>query len=104
MKRTALAIKQFFIKVIALQWIFAFVVFAVFLIEALYLGGARFYGRDSLLRQIREPETDPGPGTATEPDVERGQDGADGHGEREPLLAGSEPARPAQPAQSTRTE
>lgn len=77
---TALAIKQFFIKVIALQWIFAFVVFGVFLVEALYLGGARFYGRDSLLRRIREPEVESEAGVEGEADRER-----------EPLLAGPGP-------------
>ena len=52
----ALAVKQLAIKVIALQWIFAFVIFAVFLVESIYLSSTKYYGRDSLFRRIVEPE------------------------------------------------
>lgn len=56
--RLALAIKQLAIKVIALQWIFAFVIFAIFLVESLYLTSTRYYGRDSLLRRVAHPDGD----------------------------------------------
>ncbi|EAL84567.1 hypothetical protein KXW98_003290 [Aspergillus fumigatus] len=52
----ALAIEQLAIKVIALQWIFAFVIFAVFLVESIYLSSTKYSGRDSLFRRITEPE------------------------------------------------
>lgn len=52
----ALAIQQFDIKVISLQWIFAFVVFGVFLVGSFYTSSTRYYGRDSLFRRIVEPE------------------------------------------------
>lgn len=54
----ALAVKQLAIKVIALQWIFAFVIFATFLIESLYISSTKYYGRDSLFRRVAHPETD----------------------------------------------
>ena len=54
----ALAVKQLAIKVIALQWIFAFVIFAIFLVETLYLTGTKYYGRDSLFRRVAHPEVD----------------------------------------------
>lgn len=76
----------------------------MFLVEALYLGGARFYGRDSLLNRIREPETEPenehehehadieGQGQNA-PDIEHGRGDinasertAGGNRETEPLL------------------
>ena len=54
---TALALKQFAIKVISLQWIFAFVIFGIFIIESLYISSTRYYGRDSLFRRIAHPES-----------------------------------------------
>lgn len=54
----ALAVKQFAVKVIALQWIFAFVIFAVFFIESVYLSSTKYYGRDTLFRRVAAPETD----------------------------------------------
>lgn len=54
----ALAVKQFAVKVIALQWIFAFVIFAVFFIESVYLSGTKYYGRNSLFQRVAAPETD----------------------------------------------
>lgn len=52
----ALAIKQFDIKIISLQWIFAFVIFALFVVGTFYTSTTRYYGRDSLFRRIVEPE------------------------------------------------
>lgn len=54
----ALAVKQISIKVIAFQWIFAFVIFAVFLVVSLYISGTKYSGRDSLFRRVAAPETD----------------------------------------------
>lgn len=53
---SALAVKQFAIKIIALQWIFAFVIFAVFLVGSLYVSGTVYTKRDILFRPIVEPE------------------------------------------------
>lgn len=55
---SALAVKQISIKVIAFQWIFAFVIFAVFLVVSLYISGTKYSGRDSLFRRVAAPETD----------------------------------------------
>ncbi|KAL1996356.1 hypothetical protein VTN49DRAFT_121 [Thermomyces lanuginosus] len=52
----SLAVKQFAIKIIALQWIFAFVIFAVFLVGSLYVSGTVYTKRDILFRPIVEPE------------------------------------------------
>ncbi|KAB8245870.1 hypothetical protein F9C07_13396 [Aspergillus flavus] len=52
-----LALKQIAVKTIALQWIFAFVIFAVFLAESLYITGTKYTGRDVLLRRLTHPET-----------------------------------------------
>lgn len=54
----SLAVKQISIKVIAFQWIFAFVIFAVFLVVSLYISGTKYSGRDSLFRRVAAPETD----------------------------------------------
>ncbi|KAF9892338.1 hypothetical protein FE257_002115 [Aspergillus nanangensis] len=53
-----LALKQFAIKTIALQWIFAFVIFAVFFVESLYISAAKYSGRDILFRKLVHPSTD----------------------------------------------
>ncbi|OJJ46390.1 hypothetical protein ASPZODRAFT_166663 [Penicilliopsis zonata CBS 506.65] len=53
----SLAVKQIAIKVIALQWIFAFAIFAAFLVLSLYISSTKYYHRDSLLRRIAEPES-----------------------------------------------
>jgi hypothetical protein len=52
-----LAIQQVSIKIIALQWIFAFVVFGVFLSVSLYISTTKYTGRDSLFRRIAHPES-----------------------------------------------
>lgn len=52
----ALAVKQFATKIDNLQWIFAWVVFAVFVVESFYGLSTRFAGRDALLRRIAEPD------------------------------------------------
>lgn len=54
----ALALRQFAIKIIGLQWIFAFVVFGVFLVVSLYISATKSTGRDSLFRRVAHPETD----------------------------------------------
>jgi hypothetical protein len=53
----ALALQQISIKIIALQWIFAFVVFGVFLASTLYISTTKYTGRDSLFRSIAHPES-----------------------------------------------
>lgn len=53
----ALAVKQFSVKIIALQWIFAFVIFGVFLVTSTYVASTKYYGRDSLFRRIAAPES-----------------------------------------------
>lgn len=53
---TALALKQFAIKIIALQWIFAFTIFAVFFVGSLYISTTKYVNRDVLFRRIVEPE------------------------------------------------
>ncbi|KAJ5631603.1 uncharacterized protein N7484_011703 [Penicillium longicatenatum] len=53
----SLAIQQFSIKIIALQWIFAFVVFAVFTVVSLYISTTKYTGRDSLFRRVAHPES-----------------------------------------------
>lgn len=52
----ALAVKQIGIKIIALQWIFAFVIFAIFLLVSLYISTTKYSGRDSLFRRVAAPE------------------------------------------------
>lgn len=52
----ALALRQIAIKIIALQWIFAFVVFAVFLVTSIYISTTKYYGRDSLFRSVAHPD------------------------------------------------
>lgn len=54
----SLAIKQFDIKIIALQWIFAFVIFAVFLLGSLYISTVLYYDRDVFFKRVVEPEPD----------------------------------------------
>jgi uncharacterized membrane protein YfhO len=53
----ALALRQISIKIIALQWIFAFVIFAVFLVVSLYISTTKYTGRDSLFRRVAQPES-----------------------------------------------
>jgi len=64
----SLAVEQFEIKIISLQWIFAFVIFAVFLFDSLYVSTLVWTQRDIFFRIVSE-ETDR---------------------EREPLLTGQE--------------
>jgi len=51
----ALALKQLAIKVIALQWIFAFVIFGVLLVLSIYVSTGRYYQRDLLFRPVATP-------------------------------------------------
>lgn len=53
----ALAIQQLSIKIIALQWIFAFVVFAIFLVVSLSISSSKYAGRDSLWRRVAHPDS-----------------------------------------------
>jgi hypothetical protein len=52
-----LAVEQFAIKIIGLQWIFAFVIFAVLLVGSLYVSSAVYSNRTLLLVRIVEPES-----------------------------------------------
>lgn len=52
---TALAIKQFSIKIISLQWIFAFVIFGVFFVTSLSTSVAKYHNRDFFFRSAAEP-------------------------------------------------
>lgn len=54
---TAFAVKQFDIKADNLQWIFAWVAFAVFVVEALYALGTTSTGRNAFLRRTGEPDS-----------------------------------------------
>lgn len=53
----SLAVKQFDVKIIALQWIFAFVIFAVFLVGSIYVSSTTYAGRNLWLRRVVEPES-----------------------------------------------
>ncbi|KAJ5734287.1 hypothetical protein N7493_003073 [Penicillium malachiteum] len=53
----SLAVQQFSIKIIALQWIFAFTIFGVFLFVSLYISTTKYAGRDSLFRRVAHPES-----------------------------------------------
>jgi hypothetical protein len=53
----ALSLKQIAVKTIALQWIFAFVIFAIFLAESLYISSTKYTGRDVLFRKLTHPES-----------------------------------------------
>ncbi|KMP06888.1 hypothetical protein DIZ76_014111 [Coccidioides immitis] len=52
----SLALKQFSLKIISLQWIFAFIIFGIFLVSSLYSSSTRYYKRDFFLRSLVEPE------------------------------------------------
>lgn len=54
----ALALKQLSLKIISLQWIFAFVIFSLFLVSSLYSSTTRYHKRDFLFRRVAEPEAD----------------------------------------------
>lgn len=54
---TALALRQIAIKIIALQWIFAFTIFGVFTAVSLYVSTTAYTGRDSLFRRVAHPES-----------------------------------------------
>jgi hypothetical protein len=53
-----MALKQVKIKAFALQWIFAFVIFGVFLVSSLYAHMTKYHNRDFFFRRLRvtEPE------------------------------------------------
>lgn len=53
----ALALRQLAVKIIALQWIFAFVIFGVLLVASLYTSTTKYYGRDTLFRSVAHPES-----------------------------------------------
>ncbi|KAJ5143011.1 uncharacterized protein N7515_001798 [Penicillium bovifimosum] len=53
----SLALRQVAVKIIALQWIFAFVVFGVFLVVSVYISSTKATGRDSLFRRVAHPES-----------------------------------------------
>lgn len=54
----ALALKQFTLKIIALQWIFAWVIFAVFAVGSFYTSSTRVSGRDGLFRRVERQVED----------------------------------------------
>jgi hypothetical protein len=49
-------VEQFHIKVIALQWIFAFVIFAVLFLGSLYISTAVYSNRDIFFKRVAAPE------------------------------------------------
>ncbi|BCR99074.1 DUF1774 domain-containing protein [Aspergillus luchuensis] len=51
----ALAVKQFGVKIISLQWIFAIVIFAVFFAESLYISLTKYSGRNIFFRRAGQP-------------------------------------------------
>lgn len=53
----ALAVKQFAVKIIALQWIFAFVIFAVLFVGSLYVSSAVYSNRNLWLKRVVDPES-----------------------------------------------
>ncbi|PGH00194.1 hypothetical protein AJ80_09202 [Polytolypa hystricis UAMH7299] len=52
----SLALKQVSIKIISLQWIFAFVIFGVFLVSSFHSSAARYKNRNFFLTSLVEPE------------------------------------------------
>ncbi|KAL2866864.1 DUF1774 domain-containing protein [Aspergillus lucknowensis] len=52
-----LAVEQFERKSLPRQWIFAWVIFAVFFVESLYVSATRASGRTILFRRAAEPES-----------------------------------------------
>ena len=52
----AIGVAQFTRQIVALQWIFAFVIFAIFLLVSLYISTTKYSGRDSLFRRVAAPE------------------------------------------------
>ncbi|KAL2826368.1 DUF1774-domain-containing protein [Aspergillus pseudoustus] len=52
-----LAIQQFTVKRLPLQWIFAWVIFAVLLVETLYITAAKYSGRTVYFQRTAEPES-----------------------------------------------
>jgi hypothetical protein len=52
-----LALKQYAIKIIPLQWIFAFVIFALFLVDSLYVSIIVYTKRDIFWKKIAAPES-----------------------------------------------
>ncbi|KAJ6104311.1 hypothetical protein N7523_010631 [Penicillium sp. IBT 18751x] len=53
----SLALRQFAVKIIALQWIFAFTIFGIFTAVSLYVSTTTYTGRDSLFRRVAHPES-----------------------------------------------
>ncbi|KAJ5397714.1 hypothetical protein N7509_005827 [Penicillium cosmopolitanum] len=53
----SLALRQFAVKIIALQWIFAFVIFGLFTVTSIYISSTKYYGRDTLFRRVAHPES-----------------------------------------------
>jgi len=53
----SIALKQFKIKIVALQWIFAFVIFGVFLVSSFQAHLTKYHNRNFFFRRLKEPET-----------------------------------------------
>ncbi|KAI1988138.1 hypothetical protein LOZ53_004054 [Ophidiomyces ophidiicola] len=53
----SLALKQLALKIISLQWIFAFIIFGLFLASSLFSSTTRYHKRDFFLRNLVEPES-----------------------------------------------
>ncbi|KKA22090.1 hypothetical protein T310_3893 [Rasamsonia emersonii CBS 393.64] len=53
----SLAVEQFHIKIIALQWIFALAIFAVFFVGSLYVSTVVYSNRDIFFKRIVAPES-----------------------------------------------
>lgn len=53
----SLAVQQVAIKVFALQWIFAFVIFGVFLAGSIYVSTVVYSGRDIFFKRVAHPES-----------------------------------------------
>lgn len=57
MSETALALKQFSLKITSLQWIFGFVIFGVVLVSTIYTSTLRYKKRDFFFRSLVAPES-----------------------------------------------
>ena len=50
-----MAVKQFGVKIISLQWIFAIVIFAIFFAESIYITLTKYSGRNVFFRRAGQP-------------------------------------------------
>jgi hypothetical protein len=56
----SLAVEQFLIKIVALQWIFGFIIFGILFVASTWVSGGHYFGRDLLFRAPASSEnTDP---------------------------------------------